>query len=139
MSLKTKIHDKIQWYTFSSVQKDKILKKITSILESEPKLVFAYVFGSFLYREFIRDLDLMIFYLPKLKFRDYLSIGTKIEKNIKIPIDLVQFQDLSYSLKMNILTKGNPLIIRNQEIISQQKVLALIERNELLFYQKEVM
>jgi predicted nucleotidyltransferase len=109
-------YDKIKYYRLNEETKEEILKKIIETIQNNDKIKLAYVFGSFIRRNTFRDIDIAIYAVPQLTFEEFLKLGTEIELKTGIQIDLLQLQDLNPKLKLKILTKGKPLIIKSNEL-----------------------
>jgi predicted nucleotidyltransferase len=62
------------------------------------------VYGSFVKRNYLRDLDLVIF--DKISEEKMNSIASSLEKKIKIEVDLRRFDELPEPIKYLALTQG---------------------------------
>lgn len=102
-------YDRIIYYELKKEEKEKIADKIKSILIREKKIKAAYIFGSFIRRNKIRDIDIAVYAAPKLNLNEQLRLENAIEMEIKIAVHLVQFQDLNPSFKLKIVKKGLPI------------------------------
>ena len=106
--------DKIYYSRVEGERKREILEKLKHILEEDNRIVLAYIFGSFIRRKAIRDIDIAIYAIPALTFDSLLDLNARIELILRIPIDLVQLQDVSPSLKQKILMHGLILVMKNR-------------------------
>lgn len=102
-------YDRITYYELDKGEKDRILSELKSTL-SKNGIKLGYIFGSFLRRKKVRDIDIAIYAEPKLGFDQLLSLGATIELELGLPIDLLQLQDLDPRLKLKILAKSLPII-----------------------------
>jgi len=73
----------------------------------QDRIKLVLVFGSFVRRNLIRDIDVAIYAAPSLSFGELLQQGTKLEISVGKPIDLVQLQDLSPHFRAKILREGH--------------------------------
>ena len=103
-------YDKIVYYEAKGKGKDKIIDKIKNILTKEKRIKVAYIFGSFINRNKFRDIDIAIYAIPELNFDEQLMLGSVIEMELEIAIDLVQIQDLNPCFRFKILKNGIPII-----------------------------
>jgi len=88
------------------------------ILQKESGVVFAYIFGSFVNHTYFRELDLAIYVDPMdLSAFDLFeqNLGTRLELETRIPIDLIILNMAPLSLKFHI-TKGKLLFSRDESI-----------------------
>ena len=108
-------YDKIQFYKIGPREKNNIIKKLKELIIREKRIQLALVFGSITRRNSIRDVDLCIYTIPKLSFRELLSMNAQIELDVGMPVDLVELTDLPPSLRMNIL--GNGILIKGQKTL----------------------
>jgi predicted nucleotidyltransferase len=114
-------YDSIIYYTLDEEEKERLVEKLKSLLANE-RVALAYLFGSVTRRSRVRDIDLAVYTIPLLSFREFLRLGTRVELKLGIPIDLVQLQDMNPAFRLKILRHGLPLIIDRQlhhRLISQ--------------------
>ncbi|MFB0561210.1 MAG: nucleotidyltransferase family protein [Candidatus Lokiarchaeia archaeon] len=114
-------YDSIIYYTLDEEEKERLVEKLKSLLANE-RVALAYLFGSVTRRSRVRDIDLAVYTIPPLSFREFLRLGTRVELKLGIPIDLVQLQDMNPAFRLKILRHGLPLIIDRQlhhRLISQ--------------------
>lgn len=108
-------YDKIVYYRLSDEEKRALLELLRRLLKEEDNVKLVYVFGSFMRRESIRDIDIAIYTMPYLSFNEFLSLGTKIEIQLGIPADLLQLQDINPDLRLKILMHAIPVVIKEEE------------------------
>ncbi len=109
-------YDKIVYYKLNSEEKRALLDSLKIILEKEDSVKLCYIFGSFTRREHIRDIYIAIYAMPYLPFNEFLSLGTKIEIQLGIPVDLLQLQDIDPNLRFKILIEGIPVLIKDEKL-----------------------
>jgi predicted nucleotidyltransferase len=91
-----------------------MLDRIRKILEKEKCIVFAYIFGSYTKSpKYSNDLDIGIFVKNKVKSHYELELGLRIEKKIKIPVDVVVLNDKPLLLLSEVLRSGKLILSKD--------------------------
>ncbi|MEM2915340.1 MAG: nucleotidyltransferase domain-containing protein, partial [Candidatus Bathyarchaeia archaeon] len=98
----------------------------------------AYLFGSITRRNRVRDIDVAIYAAPILEFEEFLKLGAKLELELKIPLDLVQIQELKPTFRYKILRFGQPIIIKDKKLHNSLISQALSEINALKIMKKQI-
>jgi len=111
-------YDKINFYHLGKEKKTEIIKKLKKSLTNEKRIQLAIIFGSLTRRNNIRDIDLCIYSVPTLNFKELLSLNAQIELDLGIPVDLVELTNIPSSLRINILKNGT--LIKGQKTLIQQ-------------------
>ena len=86
---------------------EKEKKKIFEIAKNELEnfgIKNFLIFGSFVKRNYIRDLDIVVF--DRISEKKMNEIASHLEKKIKIEVDLKRFDELAEPIKFLALTKG---------------------------------
>jgi predicted nucleotidyltransferase len=96
--------ERFRYYRLSENEKKLLLEKIRSIL-SRYGIELAIVFGSFVWEEVFRDIDIAI-YSHDLNLDKVLVIGAEIEYELGIPVDVAPLHELNPVLRLKILRKG---------------------------------
>ena len=99
-------YDRVQYYKIEKKQKEAIITKLQALLSSEQEIKLAWLFGSLIRRDSIRDIDIAIHSEPKLTFKDFLNLNAQIELELGIPVDMLEIDDAPQSLKGNIFASG---------------------------------
>jgi predicted nucleotidyltransferase len=107
-------YDKIKYYSYRGAQKEKLIGTLRLILKRDGRVVLALLFGSVTRRTRARDIDLAVYAVPSLSFNELLEVGTKIESELKAPVDLIQLGDVDPSFRLGILRRGVPVIANEQ-------------------------
>lgn len=84
-------------------QKELIIKKIEKILSSYGIKNYLF-FGSFVNRNWFRDIDIVIF--DKISERKVVEIAVKIESKIGIEVDIKRYVELPSPIKFSAITTG---------------------------------
>lgn len=89
-------------YIYYKGRKEELLRTLKEFLEKEPDVVLATVFGSFVEDELYRDVDIAI-YATREELGYYLTLGARLERAAKVPIDLVPLREVPPSLALKAL------------------------------------
>ncbi|RMF98049.1 MAG: nucleotidyltransferase domain-containing protein [Candidatus Schekmanbacteria bacterium] len=104
-------------YKLSEQQKREIEESIIRILCKDSRIIFAYIFGSFLSSESIKDIDIAL-YIEKeidsnLSLKLELELERIIQDKVRIPVDvrILNFSPLTFSF--NVVKNGKVIIDKN--------------------------
>jgi predicted nucleotidyltransferase len=126
-----------KYHRLSSEQKLEVLKRIKEKLESIDEVLFVYVHGGFLERDFFRDLDVALWLKDSTKAFYYtVDFSAKLEVEIRIPIDVQVLNEAPLPFKHHVFTKGKLLFSKDEntrlrlieEVIRQYIDLKYAER-----------
>jgi len=78
------MYDRLVYFSVDEKKKEKIVDTIREFLKGRIKL--AYIFGSFLKRERIRDVDIAVY---PASFNEVLNLGSKLELKLHMPVDIL--------------------------------------------------
>jgi predicted nucleotidyltransferase len=95
---------RFRYYRFSKNEKEILLKKIKEFL-SRYDIDLAIVFGSFVEGDVFRDIDIAI-YSYAMDLDKLLRIGSELELELGIPVDIVPLDQLNPIFRLKILRKG---------------------------------
>lgn len=124
-------HDQIIYHELDDLQKVKIIEALKSFFEKESRVKLAYLFGSFLRRNKVRDIDVAIYTVPALEFEEFLRLGVRIELEINMPVDIVQIQELDPAFRYKVLRQGEKIIIKDGKLHNILESQALSELSSL--------
>jgi predicted nucleotidyltransferase len=96
--------ERFRYYRLSRDEKEALLKKIKEFL-SRYDVDLAIVFGSFVEGEVFRDIDIAI-YSYAMDIDELLKIGSKLELDLSMPVDIVPLDQLNPIFRLKILRKG---------------------------------
>ena len=108
--------NRILWININERMKDQIISKLRQYANNRKDIKMMLIYGSFLRRNFIRDIDIAIFAeenerdLLKLEF----EIEEELEKILKVPIDLRLINRappwfVKKIIKEGLILKGNKM------------------------------
>jgi predicted nucleotidyltransferase len=111
----------VRKFLFSKEEKDNLVVKLQSLLQSQNAVQFAYLYGSFLDYLPCHDIDAGI-YVQGIKETDMtfygLELGEQLSQEVSCFVDLRVLNNCSVSFLYNVL-KGKLLIDRNPDLQSQ--------------------
>jgi len=92
-------------YRYFEGNKEEILRKLRSVLNSEEEVLLAIVFGSFVELNSYRDVDVAIY--AKSKDLEYVAkLSAKLELELGVPVDVVPLDEISSKFRYNVLVNG---------------------------------
>ena len=109
-------YDEIRFVRLDRGRREALVKHLKEILANEPRVLLAFLFGSILRRDVVRDVDVAIHTSPLLRLREVLKLTSALELQLKVPIDLVQLCDLGPGFRLKILLHGLPLVIKDEPL-----------------------
>ncbi|ADI31969.1 nucleotidyltransferase domain-containing protein [Staphylothermus hellenicus] len=89
-----------------------VVEKLREYFASREDVLIAILFGSALRRNIVRDIDIAV-YLARKSLNKILRMGWELEEILKTPVDIVPLEQLPPKLKLKILLRGKPIIIRS--------------------------
>ncbi len=122
------IEPKFRYLSLSKEKRFEILKELRRLLEDSDSIVFAYVHGGFIEREFFRDLDLALWVKDppnSLKYAVDLSVELRIK--LGVPVDVQVLNEAPLPFKYHVFTKGTLVISRNEDFRSRVVDLTIRE------------
>ncbi len=102
-------YDEIRYYSFSEEDRRRLIERLRLLLEGKVRL--AYLFGGITRRRRVRDVDVAVYATPPFSLERLLSVGAELEISLRVPVDLVQLQDLNPSFRLRVLRSGIPVIL----------------------------
>lgn len=135
--------DKKEYLLMSQNERQKITDKIKEILSADERIVFAYIFGSFLDSKSFRDIDVGIYFNKILKeevFNEEIKMAEKISKKCDISIDIIDAKILNLApshFLNNVFKNGTVLFSKNEKLLSSiiEETSLTAVANEYFSYQ----
>ena len=113
-------------HTLSQTEKDHITSLISRVLSQDGRVIFAYIYGSFVCGTFFRDVDIFVYirkdedtFVTQSGIRDniYEAVINAGFHNISIDdFDVRVINDAPYDFVIDILDKGMLLVDKNREL-----------------------
>jgi predicted nucleotidyltransferase len=116
---------------YFEVNLPEVIEVSKSVLEKNPKIIIAVIFGSATMKKLVRDIDIGYIAIPKLSFEEYVRISTEIEEKIGIPVDFIPLDEASPLLRYIALSKGIKIIVKDNVLFYNYLSEALMELNDL--------
>ena len=92
----------------------RLVKKLRGLLAGDERVVFAYLYGSFLTGEAFRDLDVAVWLRPGVDPLEYvLREGLRLEEQLGLPVDITVLNSAPPALRHRVYTTGIPLVVRD--------------------------
>jgi len=112
-----------------SAYKKEVIKKIENFIKSHEKIIFAYIFGSFIEDETFNDVDIAIYVnensISAKEIFYEIELSNQLEEIIKIPVDVIMLNRASdsilYRASKGILIKNSDDNIRTNFITTHWK------------------
>ena len=82
----------MHYYKIGKKQKEAIITKLQALLSSKKEVKLAWLFGSLIRRNSVRDIDLAIYSEPELPFNDFLNLNAQIELELGMPVDMMEIK-----------------------------------------------
>mgnify|MGYP001565282341 CR=1 FL=1 len=135
--------DRKEYLSMSHNDRQKITDKIKEILSADGRVVFAYVFGSFLDSKSFRDIDVGIYFNKILKeevFNEEIKMAEKISKKCELSIDIIDAKILNFTpshFLNNVFKNGTVLLSKNEKLLSSiiEETSLTAVANEFFAYQ----
>lgn len=105
----------------NSEERKLLFQDIKGILEKNPAVSFAYIFGSFVENEGFNDIDIALYadeeILGNMTATEFqLELGVKLEKELNIcTIDCRALNPAPLSFRFSVITKGDLIFSRDEE------------------------
>jgi predicted nucleotidyltransferase len=109
-------YDAIRFYKLDPKRKKKIIRRLEELLAREERIKLALVFGSSMTRHSVRDVDVCIYSVPTMDFKELLNINALVELDVGIPIDISELSNLPPSLRIDVLKHG--ILVKGQRSFS---------------------
>ena len=122
----------------------KLIHTVRTVLEKHPYINFAYVFGSYATGKigWKRDVDIAIHVNRKISWKEHVTLIHEIEDAVKKPVDLIILNEAPPILAYEIISKGKPILTRNNQLKTEVEVKIMHEYLDLKFklktYYKEL-
>lgn len=93
----------------------KLVESLRKMLEEDDSIVFAYLHGSLVEKEFFRDVDVAVWIRnPRDAFKYEVDVSARLEVSLNTPIDLHVLNGAPLPFKHHVLTRGRLLFSRDE-------------------------
>ena len=107
-----------------------LLERLASRLKADPEILFAYVYGSFIKREFFKDLDVAVWLKNLSKAFSYVvDFSARLEIELGVPVDVQVLNEAPLPFKFHVLTEGK--LLCSEDEVFRVKLVDEVIRNYL--------
>jgi predicted nucleotidyltransferase len=117
--------------TYYEVSLESVVDKLKATLEKLPNLVIAVLFGSALRRRYVRDVDVAVYFHSEESLRDIIDLTSRLEEELKLPVDVVPLREAPPKLRVKILLDGIKLVVRDNNLYWLLAGQALSEASDM--------
>ena len=83
-----------------------IIKKITNFIENDDKILFSYIFGSFVENDEFSDIDIGVYTKDAADINLEFELENEIEKMVNIPVDVRIINNAPVPFAYNVIKNG---------------------------------
>jgi len=123
--------------TYHQVDLHQIAAKLKSLLESNPRIKVAILFGSALRRSHVQDIDIAVYAQPPLKLSELIELSHQLEDTLQIPVDIVPLEKTPPKLRLKALTQGHTLVKKSSTLYTYLLHTAMSEAMDMEIKLKE--
>jgi predicted nucleotidyltransferase len=102
------------YFQISESDKIIIMERLRYSLEKRPNLLFAYVYGSFVMADKVRDIDIAVYLkqIPSTPLHVELELETELGNIIKnYLVDVRILNNAPLSFRYNVIKSGKPIVV----------------------------
>src|SRR3990172_10849016 len=105
-------------YRLTKEDKDFLIKRISEILEADERIIFAYIFGSFISGNGFRDIDVAVFISGEdaHPLKAELEMEAKIEAATHLPVDVRIINNAPLSFVYNVLKHKSVIVDKDKSL-----------------------
>jgi len=100
-----------RYYKLSKEEKERLIKRLNSILREHEEILLAVLYGSFIELDQFRDIDIAV-YIPRYDLNALFSISNILEESLQYPVDITPLQEIPPEQRLRLLTHGLIIIER---------------------------
>jgi len=116
---------------YYEVDLEVVARVAKSVLERFGWVEVAVLFGSSLRRRVVRDVDIGIITVRPVSLEELSEAASQLEKELKIPVDLIPLELAPPLLRLNALSEGVKLVNKNPRRLHDMLSEAFMELNDL--------
>ena len=99
---------------YFKVKLEDIVEKLKEYFNSKRNVTIAILFGSTLRRNIVRDIDIAVHINGEADLNKIINMSIELEELLKIPVDIIPLKQIPPPIRIRILLKGKPIIIKNK-------------------------
>ena len=105
----------------------RIIDSLRDALRADDRVVFAYIHGSILSEEAVRDIDLAVWLQPGVDPLGYiLAEGLKLEEMVGVPVDIHVLNEAPIPFRYTVYTRGTPILVRDEYLHEVEVVKTIL-------------
>ncbi len=112
--------------------RSRVLAALKEELSKEQRILLAIAFGGFIEARYTRDVDVAVYIQdPRGAIEDYgyaEELACKLTGKTRVPVDIVVLNYAPDPILNNALTKGIPLVVKNQRLYYGLRMLAIEQK-----------
>ena len=116
---------------YYEVDLETVVRVAKSVLGRFEWVEAAVLFGSSLRRSFVRDVDIGIITVRPVSLEELNEAASQLEKELKIPVDLILLELAPPLLRLKALSEGVKLVNKNPRRFHNTLSEAFMELNDL--------
>jgi predicted nucleotidyltransferase len=116
---------------YYEVDLETVVRVAKSVLGRFEWVEVAVLFGSSLRRSFVRDVDIGIITVRPVSLEELNEAASQLEKELKIPVDLIPLELAPPLLRLKALSEGVKLVNKNPRRFHNTLSEAFMELNDL--------
>ena len=109
-------------FTLDGPSRERLVRTLADALASRSDISFAYVFGSVLERDAIRDVDVAVWTTPGSATFVDMDLAASLSRLVRLPVDVRRVNDAAVPFLFHVL-RGRPLVVRDELLLA-----AIMER-----------
>ena len=109
-------------FTLDGPSRERLVRTLADALAPRSDISFAYVFGSVLERDDIRDVDVAVWTTPGAEMFADMDLAASLARLVRLPVDVRRVNDAAVPFLFHVL-QGRPLVVRNELLLA-----AVLER-----------
>jgi predicted nucleotidyltransferase len=127
-----------EFYYIEPASREVLIEKVRKELEKEDEIIFAYLFGSFLYQTSFRDVDIAIYLkegkVPEGEVFDYtLELSQRLSLIISLPVEVQVINYAPLGFKFSVLKHGRVLFSKDEGLRSD--IIEAVSQEYMDFYE----
>lgn len=112
-----RVNLEFKYRRLSADQKFKLLEGLRARLEADSGIVFAYVHGGFVERDFFRDVDVAVWVVDTGKAFYYtVDFSAKLEVKMGVAVDVQVLNEAPLPFRHYVFTRGRLLFSRDENL-----------------------
>ena len=107
----------LKYRSMPECERLKLVERLRERLAEDSGVVFAYVHGGFLEREWFRDVDVAVWVRdPRDAFYYAVEFSAKLEVELGVPVDVQVLNEAPLPFKYRVFTRGRLLFSRDERL-----------------------